>query len=81
MHKPTVLFIHGFRFYFYSNESDEPIHVHVGKGDANGKIWLEPKIEIAYMHGFSNREINQIIKIVGEEIVTLRTKWNEHFSK
>ena len=78
---PTVLFTHGFRFYFYSNEGDEPIHVHVEKGEGNGKIWLEPNIDIVYMHDFTNKEINQIIRIIEEEIVTLRNKWNEHFSK
>ena len=78
---PTVLFINGFRFFFYSNENDEPIHIHVEKGDGNGKIWLEPTISIAYMHGFSSKEINQIVEIVEKEIVTLRNKWNEFFSK
>ena len=78
---PTVLFTHGFRFFFYSNENDEPMHVHVDKGEANAKIWLEPKIETAYMHGFSGSEINQVIKITEEEIVTLKTKWNEYFRK
>lgn len=78
---PTVLFVYGFRFYFYSNENDEPMHIHVEKAGSNGKIWLEPSVNIAYMHGFSAKEINQIVQIVEKEIVTLRTKWNEYFSK
>jgi hypothetical protein len=78
---PTVLFVDGFRFYFYSNENDEPIHVHVEKGDGNGKIWLDPDIEIAYMHNFSSKQISQILRIVKDQIVTLKTKWNEFFSK
>lgn len=45
---PTVLLINGFRFFFYSNENDEPMHIHVKKGNADGKIWLEPQIEIAF---------------------------------
>jgi len=40
---PTILRKDGFRFYFYSNENDEPAHIHVEKGDAEGKIWLVPK--------------------------------------
>ena len=48
---PTVLFINGIRFFFYSNENDEPIHIHVKKGDAEGKIWLESQCAIAYLHG------------------------------
>jgi hypothetical protein len=77
----TVLFTRGFRFYFYSNETDEPMHVHVEKGENNGKIWLEPIVNIAYMHGFSTREVSQINEIIENEIVTLKAKWNEFFSK
>ncbi len=40
---PTVLRLQGFRFFFYSNENDEPMHVHVEKAEAVGKIWLEPE--------------------------------------
>jgi hypothetical protein len=28
---PTVLFIDGWRLFFYSNEGKEPIHIHAGK--------------------------------------------------
>lgn len=28
---PTVLFVNGFRFFFYSNENNEPVHIHVLK--------------------------------------------------
>ena len=53
---PTLLLLNGLRFFFWSNENEEPIHVHVTKGDANGKIWLEPDIKIEYWIGFSNSE-------------------------
>ena len=48
---PTLLLVNGFRFFFYSNENDEPIQVHVTKAEAAGKIWLEPEIMIAYLKG------------------------------
>ena len=38
---PTVIIINGFRLYFYSNENDEPIHVHIEKGNGSGKWWVE----------------------------------------
>ena len=78
---PTILFINGFRFYFYSNENDEPMHIHIEKAKGNGKVWLKPDITIAYMHNFSPNEIRHIIEIIEQEIVTLRNKWNEFFSK
>ncbi len=34
--------IEGFAFYFYSNENNEPMHVHVRKGSGMLKFWLEP---------------------------------------
>ena len=78
---PTIFIINGFRFFFYSSENDEPIHVHITKGNANGKVWLEPEISIAYMHEFTTRETRQIMEIITNEIVTLKKKWNEYFSK
>ena len=53
---PTVLRVRGYRFKFYSNENDEPAHVHITKGDANAKYWLVPEIEEAYSYGFTVRE-------------------------
>ena len=37
---PTILFIYGWILYFYSNESQEPIHIHAQKGDAQAKFWI-----------------------------------------
>jgi hypothetical protein len=37
---PTVLYIFGWRFFFYSNEGSEPIHIHAEKGDMECKYWL-----------------------------------------
>ena len=78
---PTLLVINGFRFFFHSNENSEPIHVHVTKGSANGKIWLLPNIEIAYMNGFTNSEIKMIMETIITHSKTFKAKWNEHFNK
>jgi hypothetical protein len=61
---PKSLEIEGFVFYFFSNESNEPCHTHVRKGDGIGKIWLEPEISIAYFEGFNPREVKKINQIV-----------------
>lgn len=78
---PAVLFINGFKFFFYSNENDEPVHIHVKKGNAEGKIWLEPKCAIAYLHGFTYAEEKNILEIVNVNFEILKTKWNEYFNK
>lgn len=60
---------------------DEPIHVHVTKGGANGKIWLEPTVDIAYMRGFSNSEQKDILDAIQANSGKFKTKWNEYFGK
>jgi hypothetical protein len=37
---PTVLRERGWRLFFYANESQEPIHIHGSKGDAECKFWI-----------------------------------------
>jgi hypothetical protein len=78
---PTVLLLNGFRFFFYSNENDEPAHIHVRKGDGESKVWLEPELEIAWTNGFSQREQNEIWDIAVEHHEFFKLKWNEYFSK
>lgn len=78
---PTVLRIDGYRFFFYSNEGNEPAHVHVEKGDAEGKIWLEPSFSISYFKGFNASEQNVIIQIIGANFSLFIQKWYEHFRK
>ena len=34
---PTVLLVEGYRFFFFSNEGQEPPHVHVRKGGGVAK--------------------------------------------
>ncbi len=40
---PNLFTILGYKVYFWSNENDEPIHVHISKGIPSknaAKIWL-----------------------------------------
>jgi hypothetical protein len=76
---PTLLLLYGFRFFFYSNEGNEPPHVHVTKGDAYGKVWLDPEIVVAYMVAFSTSEQKQIIEVIKGHSEEFKTKWNEYF--
>jgi hypothetical protein len=38
---PTILEILGWRLFFYSNEGNEPIHVHARKAEAECKYWID----------------------------------------
>ncbi|PYS92965.1 MAG: hypothetical protein DMF64_06810 [Acidobacteria bacterium] len=43
---PTVLRVGRFRFFFFSNESQEPPHIHVKAAENEAKFWLEPALHI-----------------------------------
>ncbi|HEX8572848.1 MAG TPA: DUF4160 domain-containing protein [Allosphingosinicella sp.] len=75
---PTVLRVHGYRFYFYSHEPGEPPHVHVDKAEATGKVWLE-SVTFARRRGFRSKERNAILSIVQEHRQAMLEAWNEHF--
>ena len=75
---PTVLRQAGYRLYFYSQEPNEPAHVHVDKGGCTAKFWLEP-IGLARSVGFAAKEINAISRLVRANREQLIEAWNEHF--
>ena len=77
---PTVLRLNGYRFYFYSHEPNEPPHVHVDKGGATLKAWLDP-VALARTSGFRPREINAILAMVVEHRVMLMEAWHEYFGQ
>lgn len=75
---PTILRIGAFRFYFYSHEPNEPPHVHVDRGEATIKLWLDP-VEVARSRGFRAHEIGGIVAMVEEHRTRLQEAWHEHF--
>ncbi len=76
---PTVLRIGGWRFFFYSNEGEEPPHIHVRAADKEAKFWLNP-VELATNYGYNVRELNQIEQLVHDYCDQLSEAWNEHFA-
>ena len=77
---PTVLRINGYRFFFFSNEGNEPIHIHIEKADCYAKFWLEP-IRIASDYNFNSKELRQISEIIENNIELIKSNWHEYFSK
>lgn len=76
---PTVLFIFGLRFYFYSAEQ-EPIHVHVVSSDGKAKFSLEPIVELVLNQGMKPKDIKRaqtICEAFRDEFIQ---KWHEYFN-
>jgi hypothetical protein len=75
---PTVLRSGPYRFYFYSHEPNEPLHVHVDRDDDSAKFWLEP-IGLARNLGFSGHELRTIERIIRDNQQELLEAWNGRF--
>ena len=75
---PTVLRAEGARLYFYSREPNEPAHVHVDRGGASAKVWLEP-VALASNTGFAAHELGAILRLVRERRVELLEAWHGFF--
>jgi hypothetical protein len=71
--------IEGFRFFFYSNENDEPPHIHVEKGEGSAKWWLTPVPTLVYSHGFKTKEERRIKELVQEHQHELLQAWHRYF--
>jgi hypothetical protein len=67
----------GYRFRIFSNE-EKRMHIHVYKGNSHAKIWLEPNVELAENRGFSEKEINRIIKITKQNETEFKAKYSTH---
>lgn len=78
---PTVLWKSGFRFFFFSNENNEPAHIHVQKGSGEGKIWLEPSFRLAWTIGFSRQEETAVLEIASANKELFLNKWYEYFGQ
>ncbi len=78
---PVVFRYKGYRFFFYSNEGNprEPLHIHVRKGEAVAKFWLEPTACVAEAYGMKSSELHELLLVAIEKKAIIEGYWNEHF--
>jgi hypothetical protein len=76
---PTVLIIGPYRFFFYSGDRDEPVHIHVERDNHTAKFWLQP-VRLQNSGGFKSKELSRIQDLVEENQAKFVEAWNEHFS-
>lgn len=77
---PVALRIKGYRFFFFSLDGNEPLHIHVEQAEGFAKSWLNP-VALVKVHGFRSGELSELQKMVEENRDTLLEKWDEHFSR
>ena len=76
---PTILLVMGWRFFFYANEGDEPIHIHGRKAEKECKYWLDAEnfeLDEAYSYKMNNKDRRQVKKIVFEYFEFIEGEWN-----
>lgn len=73
---PEVFRKYGFVFFFYSNEGQEPMHIHVRKAGGFANFWIEP-IELDYAQGLKVADIKLAEDLILEHTETIKQKWNE----
>lgn len=79
-HMPTIIKEFGFRLFFYSNELDEKIHIHVQYQSAVSKFWLNP-VSLAINYGMKPHELKKAFDLVVKHQKLIEEKWYEYFRK
>jgi len=76
---PTILMVLGWRFFFYSNEREEPIHIHCRKGGAEAKYWLDvEEFEVVEAHSYdlSPADKRTVRRIIFEHFDYIVSEWD-----
>jgi hypothetical protein len=76
---PTVLREAGYRLHFFSADGHEPPHVHIDGKGRKAKVWLNDG-RVAKNGGFSEMELNHIMRIVTDHRAELLEAWNDFFA-
>jgi hypothetical protein len=73
---PEVFRELGFVFFFYSNEGNEPMHIHVRKAGGFAKYWMEP-IELEFSQGMKVSDLKTAEKLIKSHVELIKNKWYE----
>ena len=82
---PRLFKIGQYIIFFWSNENDEPIHIHItaGKPSTNAtKIWLTRNggcIVANNMGRIPQRDLNNLLKIIEIEYFSICNEWKAFF--
>ncbi len=81
---PNLFEQYGYKIYFWSNENNEPIHVHISKGsphENSTKVWLTKSggCILANNSKIPKTDLNNIMKTINSNFLYIVAKWKEVF--
>lgn len=82
---PNLFSVSGYLIYFWSNENNEPIHVHVSKGKPTKhatKFWLTSNqgcILASNGSRISNHDINKLSDVISAQYEYICEQWKLYF--
>ena len=82
---PSIFELSGYKIYFWSNENNEPIHVHISKGKptANStKVWLTKSGNCILANNNSripNKDLSDIMGTIVSNHFLIVAKWKETY--
>ena len=82
---PSLFTVCGYKIYFWSNENDEPIHVHVSKGKPSQhatKIWITQHGGCILSHNGSNipqKELNELMEFISAQFFLICEELKKFF--
>ena len=75
----------GYKIYFWSNENNEPIHIHISKGNPNPnstKVWLTQAGGCILANNKSKipqNDLNKLLDIISKHYFLIIFKWKEYY--
>ena len=82
---PSLISVGGYRIFFWSNENNEPIHVHICKGKPSPnatKVWLTSKGRCVVANNNSHipkTELNELLGVISAHFFLICSEWRKHF--
>lgn len=80
---PSIFEFSGYKIYFWSNENNEPIHVHISKGKPiakSTKVWLTKSGNCILANNNSripSKDLSEIMEIIASNHFFIVAKWKE----
>ena len=80
---PSIFEVCGYKIYFWSNENNEPIHVHISKGKPSSnstKVWLTKGGGCIVANNNSripNKDLNTLIEVVASNYFFIVSQWKK----